>query len=592
MRVSAGNLLKVGISLYALAIPAALAEQAVAGGATMGGTGGLPAPFSVAQTTPATMGPTQGQDQGAQPPMGQPAIGQPAMSQPTMSQPTMGQAPDGQPPMGQPQMGQPLMGQAPMGQAPMGQPPMGQAPMGQAPMGQLPPAIQPAPSMAAAPPAAGEIPKPIHGSVPLESGSGKILTLTLPAANIYVADPKVAEVRPASSTSLFVFGVGAGRTTIAAVDALGRLLAEYEVTVKPSGFGASEAQATISRLIPGSQIQVKAQGKGVILTGGVANAADAEQAMMIARGYVTGDGASVGNQMTITSPTQVTLMVRIAEMKRSTARSLGINWQGVAALGKTQLGLPIISAELTSAGCAGAAASASNLIPAGFRGPCASGLLSALANEGLAHILAEPNLTVMSGQAASFQAGGEYPYAVPGGSANPNSVTIDFKPYGVLLSFVPTVLSSGRINLHVKPEVSQLDSTNTVQLPGGGTVDGLLVRRAETTVELGSGETFAIAGMLQTVSNNNDSGLPGLSDTPIIGGLFKTNSMTREQTELVIMVTPLLVRPVQSMAELKTPVDGYKVPGDVDRMVLMHQVPNRDGTVAARSPADAGFIIR
>jgi pilus assembly protein CpaC len=242
------------------------------------------------------------------------------------------------------------------------------------------------------------------------------------------------------------------------------------------------------------------------------------------------------------------------------------------------------TAACTVGGAVGSAASAGRL--------CFDSVINALASEGLAHILAEPNLTVMSGQAASFQAGGEYPYAVPGGSSNPNSVTIDFKPYGVLLSFVPTVLSNGRINLHVKPEVSQLDTTNTVQLPGGGTVDGLLVRRSETTVELGSGESFAIAGMLQTVTANNDSGLPGLGDTPIIGALFKSNNMTREQTELVIIVTPILVHPVQNMAELRTPADGYEVPGDIDRLLLMRQVPNRNGTVTPPPPGAAGFIVR
>jgi pilus assembly protein CpaC len=220
--------------------------------------------------------------------------------------------------------------------------------------------------------------------------------------------------------------------------------------------------------------------------------------------------------------------------------------------------------------------------------------LNALASEGLAHILAEPNLTVMSGQAASFQSGGEYPYVVPSGNANASAISIAFKPYGVLLNFVPTVLSSGRINLHVKPEVSQLDSTNTVAIPGGGVVDGLLVRRAETTVELGSGETFAIAGMLQMTDSSNDSGLPGLGDTPIIGSLFKTNNMQREQTELVIIVTPLLVRPVQSMAQIHIPGDGYKVPNDIDRLLTLHQVPNADGSVAPRPPAasQAGFIVR
>jgi pilus assembly protein CpaC len=454
------------------------------------------------------------------------------------------------------------------------------------PISQEPPAPPPG-----APPLA-EIPKPFHGSISLESGGGKILTLTLPAANIYVADPKVAEVRPASSTSLFVFGVGSGHTTIAAVDVLGRLLADYEVTVRPSAFGAREAQTAIARLIPGSKVQVRPSGKGIMLTGAVANGSDAQQAILIAKGISSSD---VQNQMTIASPSQVTLMVKIAEMKRSTARTIGLNWNAIGTLG--QIGGPLGQLGLVTAitnkaiQCLGGAASTNTAV-------CASGTfattaaIDALAKEGLAHILAEPNLTVMSGQSASFQAGGEYPYAVPGGGANPNAVTIDFKPYGVLLSFVPTVLANGRINLHVKPEVSQLDSTNTVQLPGGGIVDGLLVRRTETTVELGSGETFAIAGMLQTVGNNNDSGLPALGDVPVLGALFKSNAMTREQTELVMMVTPILVRPVQNMAQLRSPVDGYDVPGDVDRLLLLKQVPNRNGTVGIPPAGQAGFIVR
>jgi pilus assembly protein CpaC len=440
-------------------------------------------------------------------------------------------------------------------------------------------------------PAPSEIPHPFHGSMSFEAGSGKMLALTLPAANIYVADPKVAEVRPASSTSLFVFGVGPGHTTIAAVDLLGRLLADYDIIVRPSAFGAREAQAAIARLVPGSQIQVRPSGKGMMLTGAVANASDAQQAMLIAKSFSSGDATPVDNQMTIASPSQVTLMVRIAEMKRSTARNIGVNWSAAAQLG-TAVGskiasplAPLISGTLNSATCS---------VGSGAGRLCFDTVLNALASEGLAHILAEPNLTVMSGQAASFQSGGEYPYVVPSGNANASAISIAFKPYGVLLNFVPTVLSSGRINLHVKPEVSQLDSTNTVAIPGGGVVDGMLVRRAETTVELGSGETFAIAGMLQMVDASNDSGLPGLGDAPIIGALFKTNNMQREQTELVIIVTPLLVRPAQSMAQIHIPGDGYKVPNDIDRLLTLHQVPNADGSVAPRPPAasQAGFIVR
>jgi pilus assembly protein CpaC len=453
----------------------------------------------------------------------------------------------------------------------------------------------PQPGQPGMPPA--EIPKPIHGTLTFETGNGKMLTLTLPAANIYVADPKVAEVRPASATSLFLFGVGAGHTTVAAVDALGRLLAEYDVNVRPSAFGAREAQEAISRLIPGSRIKVNPQSKGLMLTGTVASPADAAQAMTIARGFTSGDGSRIDNQMTITAPSQVTLMVRIAEMKRSISRSLGINWAGAASigsLGKKEFGLPIVSAVLNNSGCAGAGGAAATTLPVGFHGPCFFGILDALAADGLAHILAEPNLTVMSGQPASFQAGGEYPYAVSGACGGVSCISIEFKPYGVLVGFVPTVMGDGRINLHVKPEVSQLDSVNTAALPGGGVVNGLLVRRAETTVELGSGESFAIAGMLQTTSSNNDSGLPGLGDTPLIGGLFKNNSMAREQTELVIIVTPLLVRPTRDPNQLHLPGEGYEVAGDRDRLLLMHQVPNRDGSTGAppRPVSEAGFMVR
>ncbi len=193
--------------------------------------------------------------------------------------------------------------------------------------------VQPGFAQPTAPPADGRDPEAVPRlGVVRGQGSGKILTLALPAANIYVADPKVAEVRPASSTSLFVFGVGPGHTTIAAVDQLGRLLVDYDVTVRPSAFGSREAQSAITRLIPGSRVQVKASGKGMMLTGAVATAADAAQAVLIAKGFSAGD-APVDNQMTIAAPTQVTLMVRIAEMKRSTARNLGINWSANGLLG-------------------------------------------------------------------------------------------------------------------------------------------------------------------------------------------------------------------------------------------------------------------
>jgi len=457
----------------------------------------------------------------------------------------------------------------------------------------LPPMTQPS-----TPAVPVEIPKPFHGSVSFEAGSGKILNLTLPAANIYVADPKVAEVRPASSTSLFVFGVGAGHTNIAAVDMLGRLLADYDVTVRPSGYGSREAQAAIARLIPSSRIQVKPQGKGLMLVGAVDTASDAQQAMIIAKGFVSGEGVLVGNQMTIASPTQVNLNVRIAEMSREVVRNLGINWQGLGTLGQVggiagKLGVvtAITNGAMTCAAAGGSATAAA----------CASGIglttaaIDALAQENLAHVLAEPNLTVMSGQPASFQSGGEFPIPILGPN---NTINVTYKDYGVLLNFVATVLNDGRINLHVKPEVSEISTANAASLAVAGTtqvVPALTVRRAETTVELGSGESFAIAGLIHNETSDSSSGLPELGDTPILGALFRTSRLTHSEVELVIVVSPVIVRPVRNMAQLQIPADGYKPPGDLDRMLLLHQVPNRDGTslpVSAAPPGGAGFIVR
>ncbi len=468
--------------------------------------------------------------------------------------------------------------------APAGLPPIGMQQAGGQPAPSSAPGLSSAQAQAQNP--ASEIPKPFHGSMTFEAGGGKILTLTLPAANIYVADPKVAEVRPASSTSLFIFGVGPGHTTVAAVDGLGRLLADYQITVKPSGFAAREVQQTISRLIPNGRVQVRTQGKGLLLTGTVANAADAAQAVTVAKAYASGDGVSIDNELTITSPSQVTLMVRIAEMKRSIARNIGVNWNAGSFFGKISSGAPLLAAAYGSGAC----------LATGNRGPCFDATLQALAKDGLAHILAEPNLTVMSGQPASFHSGGEYPILVANSSGGGTTISVTYKPYGVLLSFVPTVMSDGRINLHVKPEVSQLDTANTAVSTTTGNTNLVTpyttVRRAETTVELGSGESFAIAGMLQTSNSDANSGIPGLGEAPVIGALFNSNTLAREQTELVIVVTPVLVQPVKNMAQLQIPGDGYKPQNDFNRLLLRRQTPNADGSVLPRPLGQAGFIVR
>ena len=299
-----------------------------------------------------------------------------------------------------------------------------------------------------------------HSALLLESGTGRVLTLRAPAANVFVADPKVAEVRPASAASLFVFGVSAGRTTVAALDNAGHTIIQYDVTVQPSAFGANQTQAMIARLVPGSRVQVQAQSKGLLLSGVVGSASDAAQAVAIAKGFAA-DGQAIENQISITSPIQVTLKVRMAEVSREVVRNLGINWQSLATIGRIGL-LPALTlnANANSVACIATGASSGGKCP----GVNFNGVIDALASDNLARVLAEPNLTVMSGQSASFLVGGQYP--IPVAQQN-NAITIDYKNYGVSLSFLPTVYSDGRINLHVAPEVSKLSNQNSVQVAAG-----------------------------------------------------------------------------------------------------------------------------
>ncbi len=404
--------------------------------------------------------------------------------------------------------------------------------------------------------------EPAPTRLTLETGAGRVISLAAPVANVFVADPKVAEVRPASSTALFVFGVGPGRTTVAALDAGGHPVAELQVTVDPSGFTASQAQATLGRLLPGSRVAVAATRRGLLLTGSVSSPVDAARAAAIAHGFAAA-GQEVMNELKVENTAQVTLQVRIVEMTRSLTRALGVNWNALGSIGSIAK-LPALNAVLNGPSSVVCAAG-STVLPLGSAACLGANLgaaINALATDGIVHVLAEPNLTVTSGEPASFLVGGEFP--IPVGQQN-GEVTIQFKSYGVQLAFVPTVLDDGRINLKVSPEVSQLSQQGAVQLTAGNStisVPALTVRRAETTVELGSGQSFAIAGLLQDSSDRTGSGLPGLRHLPILGQLFRSDSYQRDETELVILVTPILARPVDDPAALRVPTaEDVPAPG-------------------------------
>ncbi len=422
----------------------------------------------------------------------------------------------------------------------------------------------------------------------LESGNGRVIQLPGPAANVFVADPKVAEVRPASTNALFVFGVGPGRTTIAAMNGEGQPVAQFDVSVRPSTFAAGEAEATVARLVPNGRIRVVPQARGLMLTGTVSTPAEAARAVAILKGYLA-EGQQVENQLQVQSTIQVNMRVRIVEMQRNVTRALGIDWQTMGTIGR-------VATNFATANGLGIAGAAAGTLKIGTRD--ANALIDALSADNLVRVLAEPNLTVMSGQPGSFLAGGEYPVPV---AQKDNVITVEFKKFGVSLAVVPTVLSDGRINLHISPEVSQLTDTGSIKL-GGGTntsaagqtlsIPALTVRRAETSIELGSGQSFAMAGLLQDTVTQTTSGLTFLGDLPIIGALFRSSAFQRQETELVIIVTPYVVRPVDDPAVLHTANDTFTPPNDLERILLLRQVGMASSAAPARIPGAAGFIVQ
>ena len=447
----------------------------------------------------------------------------------------------------------------------------------------------------------------------LEQGSGRLVELPGPAITVLVADPRIARVQPASPTSLFVMGVNAGRTNLIATREDGSLVAEFDISVQPSAATAQQAapaaaavpavsagqvQSMIRRLVRGGQnVRVTMVGRGAIaLTGMVPAAADAQRAESIAKA-MGGEGREVINNLTLLSSIQVNLRVRVAEISREVTRDLGFNWLGAFNDGTWQIGLRTGGGVVGTVigALTGSTANTGGLVGLGYsRGNFdINGIIDALAQDRLVTILAEPNLTAQSGEVASFLAGGEFPIPVAA-SNNSSTITVEFKQFGVSLSFIPTVLSPERLNMRVRPEVSELSEANSIVFPvAGGTVrvPGLTVRRAETTIEVGSGQSFAIAGLLSRTSGLNNSGLPGLGEIPVLGALFRSDRFRRNETELVIIITPYLVRPVSDPTALATPLDTFRPATDLERVLLRRQTGSGAPYRQIRPPAAAGFIV-
>ena len=374
--------------------------------------------------------------------------------------------------------------------------------------------------------------------------------LTAAAGEIVVAQPDIAQIVANTDRSVYVRGKTLGTTNILIYDASHRLIEVIDVRV---GQDIESLQADLGSALPGEPIRVSALAGGVMLSGQVSTSSAAARAKGIAEKYAPG---GVSSELTVEAAQQVMLEVRIIEASRSSLKDFGIdvdiaNNSGIVFGSGT--GLIGVNAAQGTLGIT------TNVGPTSIEAT-----LRALEEKGVIRTLARPNLAAISGEEATFLAGGEFPYPVPNGQGE---ITIQFKPFGVTLKFTPTVQDSGLIRLKVSPEVSQLDSRASLRL-AGVEVPGLLVRRAATTVELKDTETFAIAGLFQQDYANTMRQLPWVGDVPVLGSLFRSARWKKAETELVILVTPRLTTAAQSRALAPDPFSGSSEPSAID-LILM-----------------------
>ncbi len=402
--------------------------------------------------------------------------------------------------------------------------------------------------------------------IAIELNQGKLVRLDHAAATVFVADPDIADIQVKSPTIIYVLAKKVGETTLFAVDAQEHVLLDTAVTVTHD---LTRLNSALKSLLPDSNVSATSIDGGLILSGAVASPVEAEDARQMSARFI-GKDDTVINHLDVMGPAQVNLHVRMAEVSRAALKEFGFNWDTffsvggfVSALG---IGNPVLG---TATRFLRNPDPAVNDLAIGLDSGTVhlNTVIDALASEGLVSILAEPNLTAVSGESANFLAGGEFPVPTPqtGQTGGAVAITVTFKQFGVSLSFTPTVLKNNLINLKVVPEVSELSTTGAVQLEGFQ-IPALTTRRAETTVELGSGQSFAIAGLFQNDTTNNLSKFPGLGDLPVLGPLFRSNKFQRNETELVILVTPYIVRPVSSM-KMASPTDGLVAPNDYDRVL-------------------------
>jgi len=407
--------------------------------------------------------------------------------------------------------------------------------------------------------------------------------------DVTVGDPEVADVNPLTDHTLSILGRKIGTTRVSVYSENKKLVGIFDVEVS---YDVTRLSNELMRRFPGARIEASSVNGRIMLSGVVADAATLDKAVTIARQF----GPEIINNVAVAQPQQVMLEVRFIEIVRTAGRELGVQWNRVGDHTLANIGnqtsaanLPVTPGGTTfnNPGCGGgpngscsellrsplvAAGVLSGASPFGFLvGRLVSGgvstdvAINALEQKGIARSLAEPNLTALSGDTASFLAGGEYPIPV---ASSLGQITVDYKKYGIGLAFTPTVLNHGLINMKIEPEVSQIDTTHSVAVSTGVSVPALIVRRASTTVELRDGQSFVIGGLLQNNGNNQIDQLPWLGDVPVLGTLFSSKSYQKNETDLVIIVTPHLVQPARPGDALKTPADLTDPPNDPEFFLL------------------------
>jgi len=416
-----------------------------------------------------------------------------------------------------------------------------------------------------------------YGSTFVPLGIGKSVVIDLPGdvKDVLVADPRIANAVIRSARRAYLIGITRGQTSIYFFDAQGRQLAGFDVAVTRDLNGL---RAALRRMFPNADLNVEGLGDGVVLTGSMSSPLEAQQAYDVAKqvvgggGFFGGGGGSVVNGIVVKGRDQVMLKVTVAEVQRDVVKQLGIDLNG--AIGTGTAVLDFTTDNPFSA--FGQTLSATRFTGVFGQQQKTNMILRAMERAGVIRTLAEPTLSAISGESATFLAGGQFP--IPAGLSCDTTkspplcqASIEFKNFGVSMNFTPVVLSEGRISLKVMTEVSDLSSDNALPLsvPGAAnvTIPSIRVRRADTTVEIPSGGALAMAGMIQEQTKQAINGIPGLQQLPVLGALFRSRDYINKQTELMILVTPYIVRAV-APKDLSRPDDGYADVSDPAQILL------------------------